>query len=41
MAIADASGLPVAIDMQSASPQEGKLVEITIKSRFIKKHHKK
>ena len=37
MAIADASGLPVAIDIQSASPHEIKLVEATIKSRFIKK----
>jgi IS5 family transposase len=31
MAIADVSGLPVAIDMQSASPHEIKLVEATIK----------
>ena len=37
MAIADASGLPVAIDIQSASPHEVKLVESTIESRFIKK----
>ena len=37
MAIADASGLPVAVDIQSASPHEIKLVEATIKSRFIKK----
>ena len=36
MAIADAFGLPVAIDIQSASPHEIKLVEATIKSRFIK-----
>ena len=36
MAIADACGLPVAIDIQSASPHEIKLVEATIKSRFIK-----
>jgi len=35
MAIADASGLPVAIDIQSASPHEVKLVESTIASRFI------
>lgn len=35
MAIADASGLPVAIDIQSASPHEVKLVESTIESRFI------
>ena len=37
MAIADACGLPVAIDIQSASPHEIKLVEATIKSRFIKR----
>jgi hypothetical protein len=35
MAIADASALPVAIDIQSASPHEVKLVETTIESRFI------
>ncbi|MFC1878079.1 IS5 family transposase [Thermodesulfobacteriota bacterium] len=37
MAIADASGLPVAIDIHSASPHEVKLVESTIKNRFISK----
>lgn len=37
MAIADASGLPVAIDIQSASPHEVKLVESTIENRFISK----
>jgi transposase len=37
MAIANASGLPVAIDIQSASPHEVKLVESTIKNRFISK----
>ncbi len=37
MAIADASGLPVAIDIQSASPHEVKLVKSTIKSCFISK----
>jgi transposase len=41
MAIADASGLPVAVDIQSASPHEIKLVEATIKSRFIKKAPKR
>jgi hypothetical protein len=41
MAIADASGLPVAIHIQSASPQEIKLLEATIKSRFIKKAPKR
>ena len=35
MAIADASGLPVAIDIQSASPHEVRLVESTIQSRFV------
>jgi transposase len=35
MAIADVAGLPVAIDIQSASPHEVKLVETTIESRFI------
>ena len=35
MAIADAAGLPVAIDIQSASPHEVKLVEATIESRFV------
>ena len=34
MAIADASGLPVAIDIQSASPHEVKLVEDTIDRSF-------
>ena len=41
MAIADACGLPVAIDIQSASPHEIKLVEATIKRRFIKKAPKR
>ncbi len=41
MAIADACGLPVAIDIQSASPHEIKLVEATIKSRFIKRSPKR
>jgi len=41
MAIADASGLPVAIDIQSASPHEVKLVESTIKSRFVSKPPKR
>jgi transposase len=41
MAIADACGLPVAIDIQSASPHEIKLVEATIKSCFIKKKPKR
>ncbi len=34
MAIADASGLPVAIDIHSAASHEIKLVEPTIESRF-------
>ena len=41
MAIADASGLPVAIDIQSASPHEIKLVDAAIKSRFIKRAQKR
>jgi hypothetical protein len=36
MAIADAFGLYVAIDIQIASPHEVKLVESTIESRFIR-----
>ena len=34
MAIADASGLPVAAYVESASPHEVKLVEATIESSF-------
>ena len=41
MVIADASGLPVAIDIHSASPHEIKLVDATVKSRFIKKAPKR
>jgi hypothetical protein len=41
MAIADASGLPVAIDIHSASPHEIKLVEAAIKSHFIQKAPKR
>jgi len=37
MAIADATGLPVAVDIQSASPHEVKLVEATVENRFIAK----
>ena len=36
MAIADASGLPLAAHIQSASPHEVTLVEATLDSRFIK-----
>jgi transposase len=35
MAVADASGLPIAAHVQSASPHEVKLVEATIGSRFV------
>ena len=35
MAIADASGLPVAAHVESASPHEVKLVEATIERSFI------
>jgi hypothetical protein len=41
MAIADASDLPVAIDIQSALPHEIKLVEANIKSRFIRRSSKR
>jgi IS5 family transposase len=41
MAIADASGLPVAIDIQSASPHEIRLVEAAIKSHFKKRDPKR
>ncbi len=35
MAIADAAGLPIAIDTGSASPHEVTLVEQTLEARFI------
>ncbi len=35
MAVADASGLPAAAHVESASPREVKLVEATIKSSFV------
>lgn len=35
MAIADAAGLPIALHVDSASPHEVKLVEKTIRGRFI------
>jgi hypothetical protein len=35
MAVADASGLPVATHVESASPHEVKLVEATIESSFV------
>jgi hypothetical protein len=41
MAIADASVLPVAIDIQSASLHEIKLVEGAIKNHFIKRFSKR
>lgn len=37
MAITDASGLPVAAHIESASPHEVKLVEATLNSSFIQK----
>ena len=37
MAVADASGLPVAAYVESASPHEIKLVEATIESSFVVK----
>ena len=36
MAVADGAGLPIAISVGSASPHEVKLVETTLKQRFIK-----
>jgi transposase len=36
MAVADGAGLPIAISIGSASPHEVKLVETTLKQRFIK-----
>jgi transposase len=36
MAIADAAGIPVAVDVESASPHEVILVEQTIDSSFIR-----
>jgi len=36
MAIADASGIPVAAHIESASPHEVKLVDVTIDSGFTK-----
>lgn len=37
MAISDARGLPFAIDIESASPHEVKLVERAIENRFLEK----
>jgi hypothetical protein len=37
MAIADASGFPIAVDIESASPHEVRLVEKTINNRFLDK----
>lgn len=37
MAIADRAGLPVAIDVASASPAEVRLVEITLNQRFTRR----
>jgi transposase len=36
MAIADRHGLPVAVGIESASPHEVRLVEATIKGRFVR-----
>ena len=38
MAVADGAGLPIAISVGSASPHEVKLVETTLKQRFIKEN---
>ena len=37
MAIADRHGLPVAMGIESASPHEIRLVEATIKQRFVRR----
>ena len=37
MAIADRSGLPIAMHVASASPHEVKLAEATLEHRFVKK----
>ena len=37
MAVADATGLPIAAHVESASPHEVKLVEATIDTRFVGK----
>lgn len=41
MAIADSSGLPVSVRIESASPHEVTLVESTIESRFTRKKPEK
>jgi len=38
MAVADRSGLPIAISAQSASPHEVRLVESTLQSRFTREY---
>lgn len=35
MAVTDAHGLPLAVDIQSASPHETKLVQSTLEARFL------
>jgi transposase len=35
MAVTDAHGVPLAVDIQSASPHETKLVESTLEARFV------
>jgi transposase len=35
MAVADAYGVPLAVDIQSASPHETRLVESTLEARFL------
>jgi transposase len=41
MAVADGAGLPIAISVGSASPHEVKLVETTLKQRFLKEKPKR
>ncbi len=35
MAVTDAHGVPLAVDIQSSSPHETKLVESTLEARFV------
>lgn len=41
IAVADGTGLPLAVSPTSASPHEGKLVERTVQARFVKAKPKK
>jgi transposase len=41
MAVADRHGLPIAVDVASASPHEIRLVNSTLKTRFLKESPKR